>query len=79
MHEHPHSPAHDAARRELEIADREADLAELERRAAKAAGTPRERAAHRLASEIHADVAASHGRAARRHELEAAVVEHGLS
>ena len=71
--------ARDAAQREHVIADRQAELAEIERRASDVAPTQWQRTAHRLASEVHADAAASHERGARLRELEAEVDERGLA
>lgn len=70
--------ARDAARREHHLAEEEAALAAMERRAAETATTPWQRSAHRLASEVHADAARSHARAAARHDLEADVELHGI-
>jgi nucleotide-binding universal stress UspA family protein len=70
--------AHDAARREHHLAQEEAAMAAMERRAAKAATTPWQQSAHRLAAEVHSDAARSHERAAARHDLEAKVESSGL-
>jgi hypothetical protein len=69
--------AEDAARRDRQVANDEAELAAMERRAASHAPSPWQRLAHLQAASAHDEAARAHERAARRHELEARAARGG--
>jgi hypothetical protein len=66
-----------AAERERRLAADEAELSALERRTSGAVEAGWQRTAHRLASEAHAENAASHQRTATRFELAAEAARRG--